>query len=373
MATTVCTTSSPSSRTCTRRGAQPGEEVEPAHADGLVAAARDGAAVRDEEEDDADREQHECHDRGEVPQEPVADGARDGGDGEQRRCPRHASVMMRPPATPGGTTDAAHRHLAGSREGRQRPAEARGQHVVGELGLGTPTGGDRPSRRAASGSASSSHNGVGDRGGIVGWVDDEAGLAVARPPRPLPRWRRRPAAHRPPRLRRTRCRNPPARGRPTGCGTTWRTRRPQPYERRQRRRRRPDRGSAPARRVSATSRSRRARSRPLPAMATTSVGDAVAQPRRGADQRVHALAGHEPADARRRAARRPAARSRAPRRGLAVGRRAGTNRVDVDARRHDDGGKRRARAARSPSCGRVAAGGHDQLGATQHRARAAAG
>ena len=165
---------------------------------------------------------------------------------------------------------------------------------------------------------------------------------------------RRPGTRRTRPPRGTRCRSPPARGRPSGRGTAWRTRRRSRTARAGRRRAR-GRGTAPA----------------LPAPRASALEPlAVAaarrrwpprdrggrgQPRHGVDQRRRSPCGARAGSARPRAAASPGrARSARARRG-ALGRVERTEALGVDAGRDDDDRAARARRPASRLGGRVAA------------------
>ena len=294
-----------------------------------------------------------------LPERREEDGGERGGDAEQRRCRRQVGRDQ---------------HVAGSVRARrldsighrpsphaERRAEPLGEHVVGELGDRTRArrGGHRRPPAGSSSRASNASATASDPRAI----DDEAGHAVGDRLGRAARRRRRPAARRTPRPRRTRCRSPPARGRPTGCGTASRTRRRTRTARAGRRWATRPRNRTGASRSAASRRSRRS-SRPPPAMASTRSGRRGRQQGDGLDRRVEALARHEPGDRHDQ---------------LAVGGQAELAPGGDAARRRPSG---RKRSTSTPGGtigdgqlapgralglgGRVPAGGDDVAGAAQH-------
>ena len=214
------------------------------------------------------------------------------------------AALTRPPPGSGPSSGSCRRALAAGSSSAmaaslplgERGAQTSGQPVVGELLDGPLPSGRRHAARAARGRRAA-------RRAPTATASTSSGRSTTSPVSPCTHGFGRAAAvagdlrarrRRPPRG--TRCRSPPARGRPTGCGTTWRTRR--------RSRRSAGRSSwltrptirtgAP---VDAMSRSRRPRSRPPPPMATREVGWRGGERGRRPDEHVHPLAGHEPAEA----------------------------------------------------------------------------
>ena len=227
-----------------------------------------------------------------------------------RRCRRTRALTRPGPARPSRVTSALS-HRGASLPLGERGGQARGQPVVGELRrrlARRPATAIRPRR---AGSDEQLVERAGHRVDVVGLLDDQPRLAVDAPPRPPRRCRRRPGARRPRPPRGTRCRSPPARGPPSGCGRAWR--------RRRRSRRSAGRSSwlhaaeQPHGRAGRLDRAARAarRSRPPPPMATVRSGWRGASARGGLDEHVHPLARHRAGSGSRRAARRPAARSAA--------------------------------------------------------------
>ena len=243
----------------------------------------------------------------------------------------------------------------------ERLAEARGEHVVGEPGDGPLAAGLPHAARVAR----------DRRAAPPAPRPPRCGVAVACGPRGpsrrgprlrrRPRCRRPPGGHRPRPPRGTRCRSPPARGPPTGCGRAWRRRR---RSRRARggRRGTPDPGAG---------RSARRDDEALQASgvpATPSDGDDEVRPE-GARSALARIRVSMPLRGTRRlrlTTRRPSTGS--PSRERTAARSVGVEGVEplrVDTGGHDDA---RQRAARRPLAlgERVAAGGDHEGRTPQH-------
>ena len=202
-------------------GGRSGQVEEPGQVDDLVAAAAHGPQEADGEADAAARgTARPATTRLRIW---MASASRDRGQhGDQQRAPR--CRRRRPPAGRGPSMS-GRRRLTGSPGPSRRGAELGGEHVVGER-LARPGGRPAsPMRPAQVGVGEQRAQGVGQLGDRRGVVDHQAGLAVDHGLGRSPAARPRPGARRRPPPPGTRCRTPPARGRASGCGSPWRTRR----------------------------------------------------------------------------------------------------------------------------------------------------
>ena len=192
-------------------------------------AALDGVAVRPQEREDADGEQHERRDG----RDPLPERREERG----RQGRRRRRTPPCRPGRPGRCRSPAIRTAAavvlvcvarrstpvlilshGARAARAQPL---GEHVVGELGDGPGSGrasAIRARRRRVVEQRLEGRGHLARRRRAGARRARSRRRRRPRPPRPS---RRRPGARRTPRPRRTRCRSPPARARPTGCGRPW--------------------------------------------------------------------------------------------------------------------------------------------------------